>query len=74
MTDFEGIFIITTKNEKFYFTTSINDGDFNLHFIPLCAYEMESLHNEIERNIIKEGYFAEEEYPFVIHLFFLGFR
>ena len=34
--------------------------------IPPGAYEVESLNNEIKRNIIDEGQFTETNYPFTI--------
>ena len=33
---------------------------------PSGAYEIESLNNEIKRNIIDDEYFAEANYPFTI--------
>ena len=65
LTGYNGISNVTNKNNKFYFTRSINNDDFSKITIPGCAYELESLNDEIKR-IIKEGLFAEENYPFVI--------
>ena len=46
---------------------SITDEDgCNKITIPLGAYEIESLNNEIERNIIDKGPYSENENPFTI--------
>ena len=64
---YNGNFIFTSKNSKFYFSKSIIDGN---HFqnitIPEVAYEIESLNKEIKRIIIDEGHFTLQEYPFLI--------
>ena len=64
---YNGIFKITSKNKKFYFSKSIIDDNHFTHFsIPPGAYEIESLHKEIRRIIIDQGYFSSEDYPFLI--------
>ena len=58
-----GIFIVTNKNNNFYFTVSISDDEFNLITILNGICEIESLNNQIKRNIIEEGYCTEANYP-----------
>ena len=67
LTCFNGIFNITSKNNKFYFSKSIIDDNHFQHITILPgAYEIENLNKEIERIIIGEGHFTPEEYPFLI--------
>ena len=67
LTAYNGIFNITSKNNKFYFSKSIiDDNHFNHISIPQGAYEIESLNKEIKRIIIDEGYFTTSDYPFLI--------
>ena len=70
LTGYRGIFNVTNKNKKFHFTISIIDDNFNPITIPPEAYELESLHEEFKRNIIKDGCFTEGNYPFIIKLNF----
>ena len=64
---YNGIFNVTSENNKFYFTKSITD---NNHFImitiPPGAYEIESLVDEIKRIIINDENFSDENYQFKI--------
>ena len=56
LTGYNGIFIVTISNNKFYFMKSISDDDGYIQItIPPGAYEIESLKNEIKRIIIDEG-------------------
>ena len=52
---FNGIFIVTSKNNKIYIAKTISDED---GFIQLInrkgAYELESLNNKIKRIIVEE--------------------
>ena len=67
LTAYNGIFNVTSKNNKFYFSKSIiDDNHFQPITIPQGSYEIESLNDEIKRIIIDEGYFNLEEYPFTI--------
>ena len=67
LTAYNGIFNITSKNNKFYFSKSIiDDNHFQSITITQVSYEIESLNDEIKRIIIDEGYFTLEEYPFSI--------
>ena len=67
LTAYNGIFNVTSKNNKFYFSKSIIDNNhFNHITIPEGAYEIESLNKEIKRIIIDEGYFTTSDYPFLI--------
>ena len=66
LTGYNGIFIVTNLNNKFYFKKSFNDGEFTQISIPQGAYETESLNNEIKRIIIDEGHYIENNYPFTI--------
>ena len=64
---YNGIFNVTSKNNKFYFIKSITDEDgFISITIPPGAYEIESLNDEIKRIINNEGYYNELTYPFKI--------
>ena len=65
LTGYKGTFNVTNKNNKLYFTTSINDDEFNIITVPAGTYAFESLNYEIRRIIIKEGYFTEESQAFV---------
>ena len=67
LTAYNGIFNITSKNNKFYFSKSIiDDNHFNRISIPQGAYKIDSLNKEIKRIIIDEGYFTTSDYPFLI--------
>ena len=62
-----GTFNVTSDNNKFYFTKSITDDDHYIVItIPLGAYEIESLNDEIKRIIIDDDHFTSENYPFKI--------
>ena len=62
-----GIFNVTNSSIKFYFKKTIADGDgFVQITIPPGAYEIESLNDEIKRNIIEEEHYTEANYPFKI--------
>ena len=64
---YNGIFNVTSDNNKFYFTKSITDDNHYIMItIPPGAYETESLNDEIKRIIIKDMHFSEENYPFKI--------
>ena len=67
LTGYNGIFNLTTQNNKFYFLKSITDKDGYIQItIPPGAYEIESLNNEIKRKIIDEEHYTEANYPFSI--------
>ena len=67
LTGYNVIFNVTDKHNKFYFKKTITDEDDFLQItIPKGAYEIESINNEIKRNIIDEGHYNETEYPFTI--------
>ena len=66
LTGYNGIFNVTYKNNKFYFKKAIKDEDFIPITISPGAYEIESLNNEIKRNIIEKGHYTESNYPFRI--------
>ena len=64
---YNGIFNVTSDNNKFYFTKSITDDDhYIIITIPPGAYEIESLNDEIKRIIINDKHFTEDTYPFII--------
>ena len=63
---YNGIFNVTTSNNKFYFFKSISDEDHIQISIRSGVYEIEALNNEIKRNIIDEGHYTEVDYPFFI--------
>ena len=60
-TGYNCVFSVANKNNKFCFTVSINDDVSNVISIPSGASELESLNDEIKRNVIKEGYFTEAD-------------
>ena len=65
ITGYNGIFNVTNSDNKFYFLKSITDEDGYIQIIfPPGANEIESLNNEIKRNIIDEGHYTEANYPF----------
>ena len=66
LTGYNGIFKVTNSNNKFYFLKSITDDDHIIITIPPGAYEIESLNNEIKRNIIDQEHYTETNYPFNI--------
>ena len=63
---YNGVFNVTNSNNKFYFKKSLIEEDFIQIRIPIGAYEIESLNDEVKRNIIDEEHFTELEYPFLI--------
>ena len=63
---YNGIFNITTSNNKFYFFKAISDEDHIQISIRPGVYEIEALNNEIKRIIIDEGHYTEIDYPFFI--------
>ena len=64
---YNGIFNVTSDNNKFYFTKSITDDEhYIVVSIPPGAYEIESLNDEIKRIIIDDEHFNSETYPFEI--------
>ena len=75
LTAYNGFFKITNSNNKLYFKKSITDED---NFIQITirpsAHEMESLNEEIKRNIIKQGHYTENDYPFAIKPIFNTLR
>ena len=64
LTGYNGIFNITSKNNKFYFINPANE--IVMITIPHGAYELESLDLEIKRIIIEEGHITKDFYPFNI--------
>ena len=60
------MFNVTNENDKLYLAVSTNDDDFSLVSTPPVAYEINSLDDEIKRNIIKDSYFTEENSSFII--------
>ena len=64
---YNGVFIVTNTNNKFYFKKTITDEDGFIQItIPPGAYEIESLNDGIERLIIDEGHYTEISYPITI--------
>ena len=64
LTGYNGIFNISSKNNKFYFINPANETV--MITIPHGAYELESLDLEIKRIIIEEGHITKDFYPFSI--------
>ena len=64
---YNGIFNVTSDNNKLYFTKSITEYEhYTMITIPPGAYEIESLNDEIKRILINDMHFTEENYPFQI--------
>ena len=64
---YNGIFNVTSSNNKFYFKKTIIDEDGFIQItIPPGAYEIESLNDEIKPIIIDEEHCTEANYPFKI--------
>ena len=59
LSTYNGIFNVTSSNNKFYFFKSISDADHIQVTIRSGVYEIESLKNEIKRIFIDEGYYTE---------------
>ena len=67
LTGYNGVFNVTDKNNKVHFTKSIADDDGFIQItIPLGAYEIESMNDEIKRIIFGEEHYTEANYPFKI--------
>ena len=67
LSGYNGIFNLTSKNNKFYFIKSIIDKDGFIQItIPPGAYKMKAPNNEIKRIIIDEEHYTETNYPFRI--------
>ena len=66
LTCYFGKFNVTNKSKKIFSTRSVHDDDFTVISISPGAYELEISNDEIKRNIIKEGHFAEADCPFTI--------
>ena len=67
LTGYNGIFNVTTLNNKFYFMKSVTDEDGYIQItIPPGSYEIESSNFEIKRIIIDEEHYTEANYPFNI--------
>ena len=64
LTGYNGIFNITSQNNKFYFIHPANE--IVMITIPDGAYDLESLDSEIKRIIIEERHNTEDHYPFSI--------
>ena len=65
LTTYNSLYNVTEKNNKFYFTKSLDD-EFIQIIIPHGSYEIEALNDEIKRIIIEAGHYTEEDYPFKI--------
>ena len=63
-TGYNGIFNITSKNNKFFFVNPANE--IVMITVPHGAYELESLDLEIRRIKIEEGHITKDFYPFSI--------
>ena len=67
VTGYNGIFIVTNSNNKFYSMKSITDEDSFVQITrPPGAYEIEALDKELKMIIIGEDHFTEANYPFKI--------
>ena len=71
LTAYNGVFNVTNSNIKFYFVKSFTDEDGPIQItLPLGAYEIESLNNELKRIFIDDGHITEANYPFTMKRFF----
>ena len=66
LTGYNGMFNITNKNNKFYFTDSHSNLETTFIFIAPGAYDLGHLDAEIKRICINDGHFTESTYPFKI--------
>ena len=66
LTGYNGIFNVTDKNSKFFFTKSIDDEKPRKVSILPGAYELENLDEEIKRIVIEQGRYTEDTYRFKI--------
>ena len=66
LSGYNGSFIVTNSNNKFYFKKPLIDEDFTQITIPPGAHEIESLDDEIKRIIIDKNHYTEANYPFKI--------
>ena len=67
LTGYNGIFIVTKKNKKFYFLKSITEEDGFIQItIPPGAYEIEKLNIGIKRIVIEQEHYTKSDYPFTI--------
>ena len=63
LTVYNGIFNATNSSNKVYFIKSITHKDGYIHItMPLGAYEIENLNNEIKSNTIEDGHYRETDY------------
>ena len=65
LTTYNSLYNVTEKNNKFYFTKSLDD-EFIQVTIPHGSYEIEALDDEIKRIIIEGGHYTDVDYPFKI--------
>ena len=66
LTGYIGIFKVTDKNIKFFFTKSIDDKEPRQVSILPGAYELENLDKEVKRVINLESHYTNETYHFKI--------
>ena len=66
LTGYQGIFNVTISNNKFHFTTSINNIEPSFIVVLPGSYELESLDAEIKQVCINDGHSTESIYPFKI--------
>ena len=67
LSGYNGIFNVTNLTDEFHFKKTFTDEDgFVQITIPPGAYEIESLNDEIKRNIIDEEHYTQANYPFTI--------
>ena len=66
LTGYNGIFNVTTKNNRFFFKKSIIEENFIQIRIPNGAYEKESLNKEIKRILTEKEYYTDANYPITI--------
>ena len=63
---YNGFFNVTNRNNNFFCKKNPIDEDFIQIRIPEGAYGIESLNDEIKRNIIEKEHYTEANYPFRI--------
>ena len=66
LTDYNGIFSVTFRYQKFNLISVFEGDEYNVKTIPPSAFDLESLIKESKRSNTNEGYVTEKDYPFSI--------
>ena len=63
---YNGSFNVTKSNKNFHFKKSLIEKNIIQVTIPSSAWELESLNDEIKRNLHDKCHYTKTEYPFTI--------